>query len=162
MITFDCDSNNNLRSLWHLIYMVMSPLFHNFFSKEHPFKFIQQLFWSHLGHNKKDQVQNSEWQAVRVDTSVEQCAPVSVSGFVFVFVFHFCHISARNVYETETIHWIYSVNIFIRSSQSELVLFHSWCIKRYPHLLEILFREPVKNYLADFVRLGGTPPPLPP
>ena len=123
-----------------------------FSSKEHPFKFIQQLFWSHLGHNKKDQVQHSEWQAVWVHTSVEQCAPVSVSGFVFVFVFHFCHISARNVYETETIHWIYSVNIFIRSSQIELVLFHSWCIKRYPHLLEILFREPVKNYLADFVR----------
>ena len=133
--------------------------FSQFFLKEHPFKFIQQLFWPHLSHNKKDQVQNSEWQAVRVDTSVEQCAPVSVLGFVFVFVFHFCHISARNVCETETIHRIYSVNIFIRSSQIELVLFHSWCKKRYPHLLEILFREPVKNY--GFCPLRGYTPPTP-
>ena len=71
---------------------------------------------------------------------VEQCVPGSVSGFGFEsFFVSFSATYQRNVCETETIHPIYSVNICIRSSQIELVLFHSWFIKRYPHLLEILF-----------------------
>ena len=49
---------------------------------------------------------------------------------------------------TEFTVWIYSY----ARLKLNWFLFHSWCIKRYPHLLEILFREPVKNYLADFFR----------
>ena len=45
-----------------------------FSQKAPPFKFIQQLFWFSLGHNKNNQAKNSECQAGRVDTPMGQCA----------------------------------------------------------------------------------------
>ena len=44
-----------------------------FSQKAPPFKFIQQLFWFSLGHNKNNQAKNSEGQASRVDTPMGQC-----------------------------------------------------------------------------------------
>ena len=55
-----------------------------FSQKAPPFKFIQQLFWFSLGHNKNNQAKNSECQAGQVDTPMAQCEGRGVMSCAYV------------------------------------------------------------------------------